>query len=150
MLEIFIRQAKTEDVKTVTTLFDNYRLFYGRKSDINKAKDFISARLNNQDSKIFIAETDLKRIVAFIQLYPTFSSISAKSSWILNDLYVLEKYRRNGIASKLIKHAVQFANSTGAASISLQTGKDNFDAQRLYEKLNFVKDNYFLSYSISF
>jgi ribosomal protein S18 acetylase RimI-like enzyme len=150
MLETFIRQARVEDVETLTTLFDNYRSFYGRKSDLEKAKNFIWARLNNQDSKIFIAEAAQSKIVAFTQLYPTFSSISAKSSWILNDLYVIEKYRRNRIASKLVKHAVEFANSTCATSISLQTGKDNLAAQSLYEQLNFVKDDYFLSYSICF
>lgn len=150
MLEVSVRPASIEDLEAVKVLFDQYRVFYGKNSDLCQAHDFILARLNNQDSKIFVAEIYSRVIVAFVQLYPVFSSISAKSSWILNDLYVAEQYRQNGIASKLIEHVIQFANLTCAASISLQTGKDNLSAQSLYEKLNFVQDEYFLSYSISF
>lgn len=50
-----IRQADLADLETVADLFDQYRSFYGQMADLEGAKAFLAARLQNQDSVIFLA-----------------------------------------------------------------------------------------------
>jgi ribosomal protein S18 acetylase RimI-like enzyme len=68
---------------------------------------------------------------------------------VLNDLYVKEKVRGKGFGEKLIKKAISFAEETGAKGVLLETGKENVTAQRLYEKIGFIKDtSHFYFFSI--
>jgi hypothetical protein len=38
-----------------------------------------------------------KSAVGFMQLYPSFSSVSMQPIWIVNDLFVVEEARRRGV-----------------------------------------------------
>lgn len=144
-----IRTANKTDLKPLSELFNSYRHFYGRESDLSVATHFLSERLSQNDSTIFVAETKSDHLAGFVQLYPTFSSISAKRAWILNDLYIDDDYRRLGIANQLISRALEFGRSTGAAWVSLQTALDNTSAQALYEKMGFKRESYFCGYAYS-
>lgn len=144
-----VRSAQKEDLKQLSELFNAYRCFYGRESDLTLASSFLSERLEQKNSTIFIAETEKGFIAGFVQLYPTFSSVSAKRAWILNDLYVSQDYRRCGVAKQLIHQALEFGRETGAAWVSLQTALDNTAAQALYEQIGFTRENYFCEYSYS-
>jgi len=99
---------------------------------------------------IFIVETDGGTLAGFTQLYPIFSSISAKKAWVLNDLFVCREFRYQGVASKLIQQSLVFCKNAGAEWVSLQTATDNFTAQQLYQKLGFIQDIQFLNYYYNF
>ncbi|WHY88746.1 GNAT family N-acetyltransferase [Neobacillus novalis] len=143
-----IQKATLHDLDALTELFDLYRLFYQQKSDLEGARGFLKERLTNEESRVFIAY-DNQNPVGFVQLYPTFSSVSMKRSWLLNDLYVKEEVRGQGVGGNLLKEAIHFAESTGAKGVLLETTEDNKKAQRLYEKVGFKKEsNYFYYFSI--
>ena len=141
-----VRAATSADAEQVARLFDLYRCFYGRESNLSESAGFISERLKNNDSVIFIVETDDGTLAGFTQLYPIFSSISAKKAWVLNDLFVCHEFRYQGVASKLIQQSLAFCQNSGAEWVSLQTATDNFTAQQLYQKLGFIQDTQFLNY----
>jgi GNAT superfamily N-acetyltransferase len=113
-------------------LFDKYRQFYKQESDVEGAVKFLEERTRNNESVIFLAFAD-KRPVGFMQLYPTFSSISIQRAWLLNDLFVEESYRNLGVATTLLNAADDFGRDSKAKFLMLQTGNQNFVAQRLYE-----------------
>jgi hypothetical protein len=46
------RLANKNDLNEVAELFDAYRIFYKKPSDIDGAKEFISERITNNDSRI--------------------------------------------------------------------------------------------------
>ena len=48
-----IREAETSDLDQLSKLFDSYRMFYGKESNIDIAKKFLESRLTNKDSKVF-------------------------------------------------------------------------------------------------
>ncbi|MGM0921263.1 MAG: GNAT family N-acetyltransferase [Bacillota bacterium] len=142
-----IYQAGIEDLEGVSNLFNLYRVFYQQTSDLEGAKRYIKKRLESKDSVIFVVK-DIQKYVGFTQLYPTFSSISMKRAWILNDLYV-DTEARNGIGEMLLYKSKDYAIETGAKSISLSTAPDNYSAQRLYEKNGFIRDSQFYHYELS-
>jgi len=143
-----IYQATMEDLEGVSSLFNLYRIFYHQASDMEGAKAYITERLKLEDSVIFVVKDDDK-YVGFTQLYPTFSSIAMRRAWILNDLYVTNVARKQGIGEMLLQKAKEYALKTGAKSVSLSTAPDNDSAQRLYERNGYVRDSQFLHYELS-
>lgn len=142
-----IVQATMEDLDGVSKLFNSYRMFYQQESDIEGAKAYIEERMECKESVIFVVK-DHENYIGFTQLYPTFSSISMKRAWILNDLYVDSNARKQGIGEMLLQKAKEYAIETGAKSISLSTAPDNDSAQRLYEKNGYQKDTQFYHYEL--
>ncbi len=143
-----IQKATINELDSIAELFNSYRVFYHQESNLEGAREFLKERLVNEESVVFLAK-DEGLPVGFVQLYPTFSSVSMKKSWVLNDLFVNEFARKNGFGEKLLKKAIEFAEETGAKGLFLETGHDNVTAQRLYEKIGFKKEtNYFYYYSL--
>lgn len=123
-------------------LFDQYRVFYEQPADYAGAKQFISERLQLKDSAIFLAFLEAEA-VGFLQLYPIFTSVGMKRTWLLNDLYVKESARGKQVATLLMQAAKDFARSNGSKWLLLQTAADNFPAQALYEKDGWQKQSDF-------
>ncbi|WP_309123000.1 GNAT family N-acetyltransferase [Paenibacillus sp.] len=148
--DIVVRQAGLADVEDVAVLFDEYRQFYRQSSDLAGAAAYLTERLERKESAIFLA-SDAKngRILGFTQLYPTFSSISMKRVWILNDLFVSEEQRGRGAAQRLLDRAKAHAAETGAKGLALSTAVDNAVAQRLYERNGYVRETEFIDYFLS-
>lgn len=148
MTGLIVKRIDATEAGLVIELFDKYRIFYKQASDIALAKCFISDRLSNNESVIYVALLD-GQPVGFTQLYPKYSSMRAVKNWILNDLYVDEANRKKGIASALIQAAMDFAKANNAGFVQLETQTDNYTAQRLYESVGFVQqqpDTEFLVY----
>ncbi len=146
--DVKVVRASVEHLGAVAELFNQYRQFYQQADDLALARGFIGKRLHESSSVIFISLSGENKPLGFIQLYPTFSSISAKTSFILNDLYVTDSARGKGIGRGLMLSAIDYAKGQGAASLSLQTHYQNSTAQALYESLSFKKDNEFFSYAL--
>ena len=150
MIEII--KINNTQAHLVYELFNQYRIFYKQQPDVESAKKFIDARVNNNESVIFVALDDNKsKPVGFTQLYPNYSSVRAIKNWTLNDLYVDKDYRKQGIGEKLIKTAMEFAKNDNANFVELSTAVDNYSAQSVYEKIGFKKqepDTAFYTYRI--
>lgn len=142
---MIIKKALKEDLETVAYLFDLYRQFYDQRSDIESAKDFLSDRMENNESEIFLVlseDDNLKnKGMGFVQLYPSFTSVGMKRIWILNDLFVHENFRKQGVAEALIARSKDLAIETNAKGIILETHFSNTAAQKLYDKIGFEKDD---------
>ncbi|MFD1136612.1 GNAT family N-acetyltransferase [Paenibacillus urinalis] len=143
-------QATIHDLDDLVPLFDSYRVFYGQSSNSEGARAFLFNRFNHAESVIFIARAVSDgQAAGFAQLYPTFSSISMQRSWVLNDLYVMEAHRREGIADLLLQQVREFATTTQAKGIALSTAPDNKAARTLYEKHGYVIDDEYYSYFLT-
>lgn len=137
-----IIKATLNELDIISNLFDLYRQFYNQQSDIAAARIFLSERINKNESVIFLAVVEKINIgIGFVQLYPSFSSVSMKRSLILNDLFVHENFREQGIAKALIERAISYAIETKANGLALETQISNVSAQRLYDKKGFKKDD---------
>jgi ribosomal protein S18 acetylase RimI-like enzyme len=145
---ISVGHAELSDLDALVPLFDAYRHFYEQSADLDLARDFLRERLSNRDSVIFIARSDGKAL-GFTQLYPSFSSTRARRIFILNDLFVRPETRGAGVAESLLAAAVEFARDAGALRLTLSTARSNLPAQRLYERLGWIRDDVFLTYNFN-
>lgn len=131
-----IRKVIISDLPQLASLFDQYRVFYHKESDIPAAENFIRERIENKDSEIFIAEED-GILTGFVQLYPIFSSTRMQRYWLLNDLYVNENHRGKGFSKALIEESKDLCRSSKACGILLETGKGNDIGNQLYPACGF-------------
>lgn len=135
---ISIHQASLSDLAPLSVLFEEYRVFYKKSPDPHAAKAFLQERIEKKESVIFVATSEVGEMTGFVQLFPLFSSTRMKRLWLLNDLYVNELYRGQGISLALLDRAKELCLETGACGLTLETAKTNDVGNRLYPKAGFV------------
>ncbi|USD28932.1 GNAT family N-acetyltransferase [Pseudoalteromonas sp. SCSIO 43201] len=145
-MSINIKVASLEDNAQVANLFDLYRQFYKQDSDLDGAASFIYQRLMKKDSTIFLATSEESEL-GFLQVYPTFSSISMANVWLINDLYVCSRARGQGVAKQLLQQCVEQAEQLQVKLIRISTEFSNTAAAQLYEQFGFEKDTRFQHYN---
>ena len=150
MVDIRIVRAERKDLDDLVPLFDAYRQFYGQRSDLAAARAFLRDRIERYESVIYLAYTKPREAAGFTQLYPSFSSVSLKPLWILNDLYVRSDVRRGGVGRALLERARQHAIETAAKGLVLSTGVTNKAAQTLYESCGWQREDEFFQYHLFF
>ncbi|MEK4486257.1 GNAT family N-acetyltransferase [Psychrobacillus sp. FSL H8-0484] len=127
-------------LEDLTPLFNAYRIFYEQQSDVEGAKEFLKARIQKDESVIFMAyEEDIA--VGFVQLYPFFSSVGMQRAFVLNDLYVDMTFRGKGVGKVLMEQAFRFCEMEKARFVLLQTATNNHTAKALYEQMGMQIDH---------
>ena len=145
-----IRKATLEDLDQLTTLFDQYVVFYKKPSNLEKHKSYLKERLEKNEAVIYLAFDEEKKdkAIGFVLNYITFSSLALNKIVILNDLYVESNTRKNGTGEKLINQTSALAKEIGSNLIRLRTAKNNVVAQGLYHKMGFKRDEILFSYDL--
>ena len=136
---IQIKRAHQGHLNELVQLFDAYCMFYKKESNLEGAKRFLSKRMQQKESIIFVALLE-EKLVGFTQLYPLFSSTNMMPIWLLNDLFVAKEHRGKQISKGLIKAAQEQCKITKANGISLETEKNNIPGNALYPKMGFTLD----------
>lgn len=135
---IATRHAVEDDIVAIAPLFDAYRVFYGQPTNLSAASSFLKERFSARDSVILLAVGN-GEICGFTQLYKSFSSVSLKAIFILNDLFVAPEFREKGVGKALLTAAQNHCKLLGYKGLALETATEN-PAQKLYEKMGWVKD----------
>lgn len=147
MDDIETARAGSDDLGELVPLFAGYLRFYRKPVDEARIAAFLRERLAGGESVVFLARHGAAA-VGFVQLYPSFASLSLARRWILNDLFVQPQARGLGAGRALMLAARQLGQDTGAAELFLQTAGDNTTAQTLYEDLGWVRDDAYLVYTL--
>ena len=134
-----VREAKLSDLKNLSFLFNSYRMFYGKKFDLEVAEEFLRSRIEKKDSKIFVCDFN-NELSGFVQLYPLFSSTRVSKYWLLNDLYVDVNKRGKGFSKLLIERSKELVIESKACGMMLETEKSNDIGNKLYPSTGFKKN----------
>ena len=144
-----IVQATLEHLDLLTPLFIKYREFYGELPLPDSSRKFLENRLTRKESVIYLALADDEdKLLGYCQLFPSYSSLSLKRVWILNDIYVAEDARRMLVADRLLQTAKQMAKDTNAVRMRVATSVSNEVAQKTYESIGFREDTRFKNYTL--
>jgi GNAT superfamily N-acetyltransferase len=134
-----IKKATIEHLPELAVLFNGYRIFYRKESDLEGAEQFLKERLTKNESEIFVSFSGTT-MTGFTQLYPLFSSARMKKLWLLNDLFVDENFRGKGFSIALMDRAKDLCRQTGACGFMLETAKTNSIGNQLYQKMGLELD----------
>jgi len=143
-----VRRVAQDEAAVAAPLFAAYLEFYGRDYDLAAALAWLETRLSRDEAVVLVAVPPDGEPVGFTQLYPGFSSVGLRPAWVLNDLYVAEHARGQGVAERLLSAAGQVAREAGCATLTLETGRDNEAAQRLYRRLGWVEERDYLTFTL--
>jgi len=135
-----IRKVTTEDIGPLAELFDAYRVFYGKTSDLQAASVFLEDRISGVEAHVYADFNKEEKMTGFILLYPLYSSTRMKKLWLLNDLYVHPDFRGNGISKKLLDRAKTLCKQSKACALMLETDKTNTIGNTLYLAEDFHLD----------
>lgn len=94
---------------------------------------------------LFIAE-EADNVVGISHLYPSFSSLSLQRVWVLNDFFIVEPLRNQGIGKRLLSAVNEFARLTKARGIELLVEHTNRAAWAFWENRGFKLDEKFRYY----
>ena len=140
--------ANETHLDELARLFNLYRIFYEQVDDYESAYEFIKQRIINQESIVFLSRKNTNNYNGFVQLYPSFCSVSGIPILILYDLYVDKDQRGLSIGRRLMDRSKVYAKDNGFKRLELSTAKDNLIGQSLYESLGYEQDSEFYHYSL--
>jgi len=143
---IEIKRANLSHLTKLHELFEQYREFYLMQRQPEKSLEFLRKRLEKQDSVILLAFNQ-QDLAGFVQIYPAFTSVAMQPLWILNDLFVTQVQRQQGVARQLMTQVESLARKQGIFSIKLATQVNNAYAKKLYESLDYRLIDQFDHYS---
>lgn len=140
-----IISAQQESLEHLVPLFEQYRSLFMLSTKRQETIDFLETVLS-KDVKIYLYFSRSKA-VGFCSVYRSYSSFAFTAIDTINDLYVEEKWRKQGIANKLVEHVEKIAKGENVHSIKISTQNTNIAANKLYLKKGFALKTEFNLYS---
>ncbi len=111
-----------------------YQRFYGvEEIDEGRNRAFFRRFLAPSNDGLLLGAWTGERPLGYACLYWTFTSLVPAEIVLMNDLYVAEESRGQGIGRALIEAAAGVARERGAHHLEWVTAADNATAQRLYD-----------------
>jgi len=145
MARIWIRPTEEQDREQIRKLMISYIFdFYQYpKPEETKLDALIDLLVEQREGIQFVAREE-EELVGFATLYFTYSTLRASKIVLLNDLFVKENRRGCGIGTKLFNTCYQYAAQHGYPSMTLETHKQNINAQKFYEKMGAERDEWYI------
>lgn len=125
---------KEADYEVVLPLISEYQRSYRTEPDEERNRAFFRRFLAPSEDGLLLAAWKDDELVGFATLYWTFSSTHAAEASLMNDLFVVEGHRGEGIGLALIEAAADASRDRGMRHLEWLTAVDNERAQRLYER----------------
>lgn len=130
-----IRKLTASDFDQWLKLWNLYLEFYKHSLD-EDVKRFTFDRLVYEDANMHCAVVEKDGHIVGIVHYIFHASTWTKGSYCyLQDLFVLEAYRGQGVARKLIEHVYQEAENVKSSRVYWLTHNSNTTAMALYNKV---------------
>ncbi len=98
-------------------------------------RQMVQKNIESDESAYYIAK-DGDKLVGYVLLEIT--KVQPGQGW-LNDLYVTEEYRRQGVARRLAAQDESWLKSKGVTKVTLFVHNTNAEAINFYEKLEYKK-----------
>ncbi len=130
-----IEPISARQLEKLLPMIAAYQRFYEvEEIDGERNRAFFSRFLAPSDDGMLLGAWRGEVPVGYACLYWHFTSLVPAETVLMNDLYVAEAHRGEGIGRALIEASVQVARERGAHHIEWATAPDNKAAQRLYDK----------------
>ena len=142
--ELEIAPVTVEELEGLLPLIAAYQRFYDVEGiDEERNRAFFRRFLAPSEDGLLLGARRKGRLVGYACLYWHFSSLEACESVLMNDLFVTEEARGEGVGRALIEAAVEVARERRAPFVEWSTAPDNHTAQRLYDSTGAERSEWF-------
>jgi GNAT superfamily N-acetyltransferase len=142
--EIEIAPIAVEEFEKLLPLIAAYQRFYEvEEIDEERNRSFFRRFLAPSEDGLLLGACHEGRLVGYACLYWHFSSTQAVEVVLMNDLYVVEEVRGQGVGRALIEATAAVARERSAPIVEWSTAPDNHTAQRLYDPTGAERSEWF-------
>lgn len=146
--EVEIAPIAAEEVEELLPLIAAYQRFYEvEEIDEERNRLFFRRFLAPSEDGLLLGARRDGSLVGYACLYWHFSSLEACESVLMNDLFVAEGARGEGVGRALIEATADIARERGAPFVEWATEPGNHTAQRLYDSTGAEREEW-ISYEL--
>lgn len=149
-----IELVQENDLVDLLPLLRGYCEFYHRTEQIPLTTDdallslsrTLIANPTHEGIQLLARHSTDRTAVGFATIFWSWSTLQGGRLAIMNDLYIIEEYRGQGLADLLIKECTRRAREHQAVCLTWQTSVENKRAQTVYNRSGAVKSDRWLDY----
>ncbi|HEV7771216.1 MAG TPA: GNAT family N-acetyltransferase [Solirubrobacterales bacterium] len=146
--EIEIAPIAPEEFGELLPLIAAYQRFYEvAEIDDERNRAFFRRFLGPSEDGLLLGARIDDRLIGYACLYWHFSSLEATECVLMNDLFVDDPARGQGVGRALIEASAEVARERGVPFVEWSTAPDNKTAQRLYDSTGAERSEW-LSYEL--
>ena len=135
-----ITTATPDDIPALCELL---ALLFAQESEFTPDREAqirgLTRIVSHADVGMVFVSKDAGRPVGMVSLLFSVSTALGGTVALLEDMVVAPSHRGSQIGSRLLAHAVAYAQAKGCRRITLLTDADNVAAQRFYTRQGFVR-----------
>ncbi len=143
-MESLFKLAKPADIEILTELIREFyaheQMDFDRQAVFSTLEQIVS---NNIYGYIYLIDMNHK-IIGYFAIMFSFSLEYHGQNAILDELYIREPYRRQGIGKKVIQFVIDICRKKGIKALHLEVDRKNTKAQSLYNKVGFINSHRYL------
>ena len=141
-MDVQIRKSTTDEIPAIVRLMSDFADY----ENLGQYCEITEERLRDV---MFGEQAFVEGLVAFhgdepiayAIFYPYFASFRGQCGYYLEDIFIAEDYRRNGLGEAMIRIIARLADQRGFERIDFQVLEWNAPAVKFYEKLGAVQDD---------
>jgi GNAT superfamily N-acetyltransferase len=139
-----IHRVKIADLDELLPLVRAYCDFYEASPTDEALLDIARALIDDLEHEglQLLARDSGGRATGFATLYWSWSTIDACRIGVMEDLFVAENARRQGVAEQLIDACQTECARQGARRLTWQTAPDNIRAQSVYDRVGATREQW--------
>lgn len=132
--ELRIEPISSEQMQVLLPMIGAYQRFYEvEEIDEGRNRAFFSRFLAPSEDGMLLGAWRGGQLAGYACLFWHFTSLVPAETVLMNDLYVAESERGEGIGRALIEASAEVARGRGAHHLEWATAPGNKTAQRLYD-----------------
>ena len=129
-----IEPVSQTQLDSLLPLIAAYQRFYESDDiDDERNRTFFSGFVAPSENGMLIGAWRSEELVGYACLYWSFTSIVPAETVLMNDLYVVEAVRGQGVGRALIEASAAIGRERGANRLEWVTARSNETGQRLYD-----------------
>jgi GNAT superfamily N-acetyltransferase len=133
--DLQIEPISAAQMEPLLPLIAAYQRFYeAEEIDAGRNRAFFSRFLAPSEDGMLLGAWRGEHLLGYACLYWHFTSLVPAETVLMNDLYVVEPARGQGVGRALIEACAEVARERGAHQLEWVTAPDNRTAQRLYDR----------------
>ena len=134
---IYIRAAEVSDFETLYSMMREFAAFQKTPERLTLTPE--QMRRDKDIFKCLVPVSSEDEIVGFSTWFFAYYSWTGKAVY-MDDLYVAESYRGNGIGSRLLQAVIELAKQAGCNKVKWQVSKWNEPGITYYKKMGATID----------
>ena len=141
-MDVQIRKSKPEEIPAIVRLMRDF-------AEYEKLGDYCEITEDRIHDVMFGDGAFVEGLIGFHEnqpiayaiFYPYFASFRGQCGYYIEDIFIDEAYRRNGLGEAMIRIIARLASHRGFERIDFQVLEWNTPAVKFYEKLGAIQDD---------